>query len=192
MQSVLLSTPEGISARLLWDPKMSEHERKRALARTLVADRLGIDEKDVRVEREAPMQFGFHTQLVAEVAGEEVPLGIRNVSFRGATVVAVADPAIPLGLDLRDEHPDEALQREMRRHSHMLDETDLPKLIAHWTRVQAIRDADGRGARVAADHVRLDAPLKRGWIPDRRVFYQLADLSRDSWVITLAYGALPA
>lgn len=192
MQSVLLSTPEGISARLLWDPKMTEHDRKRVLARRMVAERLEIDEKAVRVDREPPTNFGFHTQLVAEVGGEDVPLGIRNANFRGATVVAIADPAIPLGLDLRDGHPDESTQREMRRHSHMLDETDLHKLIAHWTRVQAIRDADGRGARVAADHVRLDAPLNRGWIPDRRVFYKLADLSRDSWVITLAYGALPA
>ena len=49
-----------------------------------------------------------------------------------------------------------------------------------------------RGARVAADHVRLDSPLTKGWIPDRRVYYRLADLSRDSWIITLAYTQPPA
>lgn len=191
MQSVLLDTPPGISARLGWDPKMPEHDRKRALARELVAARLGVEEKAVRLERESPGRFGFHTQLIAEVDGHEVPLAIRNANFRAATVVAVSDPAVPVGLDLRDAHPDEAELRTMRRHSHLLDEQDLGKLLAHWTRVQAVRDADGRGSRVAGEHVRLDSPLKKGWIPDRRVYYQLMDLSRDSWIITLAYGALP-
>ncbi|GAB2843985.1 hypothetical protein ACFQ0P_02960 [Microbacterium insulae] len=192
MQSVLLETPPGITARLGWDPKMAEHDRKRELAREIVAAQLGIEERSVRIEREAPGQFGFHTQLIAEVDGQEVPLRIRNANFRAATVVAVADPAVPLGLDLRDAHPDDATVREMRRHSHLVEEDDVGKLLTHWTRVQAVRDADGRGARVAADHVRLDSPLTKGWIPDRRVYYQLADLSRDGWVITLAYGAAPA
>ncbi|GAA1854604.1 hypothetical protein ACFQZV_04395 [Microbacterium koreense] len=192
MQSVLLDTPAGITARLGWDPKLSEHDRKRALARQIVADRLGVEQKEVRVEREAPGTFGFHTQLIAEVDGEDVPLGIRNANFRAASVVAVADPAVPIGLDLRDSHPGDAELRTMRRHSHLLDESDTAKLLEHWTRVQAVRDADGRGARVAADHVRLDAPLNKGWIPDRRVYYRLDDLSRDGWIITLAYGALPA
>jgi hypothetical protein len=151
-----------------------------------------VEERAVKIEREAPGQFGFHTQLIAEVDGQEVPLHIRNANFRAATVVAVADPAVPLGLDLRDAHPDDATLHEMKRHSHLLEDADLTKRLAHWTRVQAVRDADGRGARVAADHVRLDTPLTKGWIPDRRVFYQLADLSRDSWIITLAYGAAPA
>ena len=192
MQSVLLDTPAGITARLGWDPKLAEHDRKRTIAREIVAAQLGVDEKSVRIEREAPGQFGFHTQLIAEVDGQEVPLRIRNANFRAATVVAVADPAVPLGLDLRDAHPDDPTLHQMQRHSHLFDEADTAKLIAHWTRVQAVRDADGRGARVAADHVRLDAPLTKGWIPDRRVYYQLADLSRDSWIITLAYGAAPA
>lgn len=191
MESVLLDTPSGITARLGWDPRMSEHDRKRALARELVAAQLGVEEKSVRLERESPGVFGFHTQLIAEVDGQEVPLAIRNVSFRAATVVAVADPALPVGLDLRDAHPDETTLREMRRHSHLFDENDVPALVAHWTRVQAVRDADGRGARIGGEHVRLDTGLKKGWIPDRRVYYQLVDLSRDSWVITMAYGALP-
>ena len=191
MESVLLDTPAGITARLGWDPKLPEHDRKRTLAKEIVAAQLGVDPATVRVEREAPGTFGFHTQLIAEVEGQEVPLRIRNANYRAATVVAVADPAIPLGLDLRDAHPDEPTLREMKRHSHLYDGSDVDQLLAHWTRVQAVRDADGRGARVAADHVRLDSPRTKGWIPDRRVYYTLADLSRDSWIITLAYGAAP-
>lgn len=192
MDSVLLDTPDGITARLGWDPRMSEHDRKRVLAREIVAAQLGADRENVRVERETPRTSGFHTQLIAEVGGDEVPLKIRNVSFRAATVVAVADPAVPLGLDLRDTHPDEAELHHMKRHSHLLEEHDLGRLLAHWTRVQAVRDADGRASRVAADHVRLNSALTKGWISDRRVQYDLADLSRDGWIITLAYGATPA
>jgi hypothetical protein len=191
MQSVSLDTPAGITARLGWDPKIPEHDRKRLLAKEIVAERLGIEQKAVRVERESPGKFGFHTQLIAEVDGTEVPLSVRNANFRAATVVAVADPAVPIGLDLRDAHPDDAELHVMKRHSHLFDEDDLGALLAHWTRVQAVRDADGRGTRVAADHVRLDSARTKGWIPDRHVFYQLADLSREGWIITLAFGAQP-
>jgi len=187
MESVLLETPAGITARLGWDPRMSEHDRKRALAKELVADELGIETKDVLIVREAPGVYGFHTQLVAEVGGAEVPLHIRNANFRAASVVSLAEPSITVGLDLRDAHPDEVELATMKRHSHLFEGSDLDKLLAHWTRVQAVRDADGRGARVVGDHVRLDASLAKGWIPDRHARYDLVDLSRDGWIITLAH-----
>jgi len=187
MESVLLDTPSGIGARLGWDPKLSEHDRKRILARQLVAGHTGVDEKAVRIEREAPAQFGFHTQLFAEVEGKEVPLVIRTASFRAATVAAIADPELKLGLDLRDSHPDDATLAEMKRHSHLFDGGDTPSLLTHWTRVQAVREADGRGVRVKPDYVRLDLSRNKGWIPDRPVHYSLLDLSRDGWIITLAY-----
>ncbi|WP_345800212.1 hypothetical protein AAIB33_12135 [Microbacterium sp. AZCO] len=187
MESVLLDTPSGIGARLGWDPKMTEHDRKRTLARQLVAARLGIEEKAVRIQREAPAQFGFHTQLFAEVDEQELPFEIRTASFRAATVAAIADEGVKLGIDLRDSHPDDATLSEMRRHSHLFDEDNVPSLISHWTRVQAVREADGRGVRMKPEYVRLDLSKNKGWIPDRPVHYSLLDLSRDGWIITLAY-----
>jgi hypothetical protein len=189
MESVLLDTPSGIGARLGWDPKLSEHDRKRVLARQLVAARLGLEEKAVRIHREAPAQFGFHTQLFAEVDGEEVPLEIRTASFRAATVCAVGADGARLGLDLRDAHPDDATLAEMKRHSHLFDEdnANIDALLKHWTRVQAVREADGRGVRIKPEYVRLDLSRKKGWIPDRPVHFSLVDLSRDGWIITLAY-----
>lgn len=187
MESVLLDTPSGIGARLGWDPKLTEHDRKRILARQLVAARLGLEEKAVRIEREAPAQFGFHTQLFAEVDGKELPLEIRTASFRAATVCAVAEEGSRLGLDIRDAHPDDATLSEMKRHSHLFDEDNLDALLAHWTRVQAVREADGRGVRMKPEYVRLDLSKKKGWIPDRPVHFSLVDLSRDGWIITLAY-----
>jgi hypothetical protein len=41
--------------------------------------------------------------------------------------------------------------------------------------------------RVKPDYVRLDQSRKKGWIPDRPTRYSLLDLSRDGWIITLAY-----
>ena len=49
-----------------------------------------------------------------------------------------------------------------------------------------------RGVRVAPDNVRLDMGRLKGWIPDRNMKYTLVDASRDSWVITIAIGTLPA
>lgn len=191
MESTPLDTPDGIDAKMGWDPKTSLHDRRRILARELVSARLRVELKDVRVDREAPKQFGYHTQLFASVGGEEVPLAIKTASYGSATVVAIADPAVPMGLDIRDMHPDKDEIYTMQRHSKLLDEENIPSLLDHWTRVQAILEADGRGVRVAPQHVRLDAPLSRGWIPDRKVQYTVRDLSRKGYIITLAYGALP-
>ncbi|GAA5026043.1 hypothetical protein ACFQRL_12260 [Microbacterium fluvii] len=191
MESVLLDTPAGITAKLGWDPKMTDHDRKRVLAKEIIAARMNVEPRSIVVEREAPRSFGHHTQLYARVDGDEVPLAIRTVSFRAATVAAVFEPGWPVGLDLRDAHPDELTLSDMKRHSHLFDETSLTGLIAHWTRVQAIRDADGRGARVRGEHVRLESNLAKGWIPDRDMKYKLVDLSRDGWIITLAYGPQP-
>ena len=187
MESVLLDTPSGIGARLGWDPKLPEHDRKRILARQLVAAHMGIDERAVRIEREAPAQFGFHTQLFAEIGEKELPLEIRTASFRGATVAVVADDGVQLGIDLRDSQPDEATLADMRKHSHMVNIDDMSALISHWTKVQAVREADGRGVRMKPEYVRLDLSKHKGWIPDRPVHYSLVDLSRDGWIITLAY-----
>lgn len=188
MKSVVLDTPAGISVRLGWDPSMTEHDRKRVLARELVAAHLGRDLKDVRVEREAPAHFGFHTQLFASVDGEELPLDLRNASFRAATIVALTDQPYVFGLDIRDLHPDDQTLHDMKRHSHLFDEENTLALIDHWTRVQAVREADARGSRVPPEAVKLDATRTRGWIRDRKAQYKIVDLSRDGFVITLAYG----
>lgn len=191
MQTVLLDTPAGITARLGWDPAITVHDRRRRIARELIAQALGCEEKDVRIEREAPRGFGYHTRLIASRDGVEVPLAITTASFRAATVVAVSDPGLPLGIDIRDAHPEPADLARMRKHSRLFSSTDVRDLVDHWVHVQAVLEADGRGVRVAPEHVRLDAGRHRGWIPDRKMKYTLVDVSRDGWLITLAYGTLP-
>ncbi len=191
MESVLLGAPSGISVRFGADERLDEHERKRLLAREVVASLMNVEVAEVRVHREEPAQFGYHPHLLATVAGSEIPLAIRSASTGPATVVVAADPVMPLGVDLRSATPAEADLRDMRAHSHLFGDTDEQHLLAHWTRVHAVLHADGRGARVRPEHVRLDPTLTQGWIPDRRVHYRLLEIPRESWAITLAYGAFP-
>lgn len=191
MQTVLLDTPAGITARLGWDPAITVHYRRRMIARELVAAQLGCEEKDVLVERESPRGFGYHTRLIASRKGVDVPLAITTASYRAATVVAVSDPGLPIGIDIRDSNPEPADLTRMRKHSRLFSTGNTLDLIDHWVHVQAVLEADGRGVRVAPEQVRLDASRQRGWIPDRNMKYTLVDVSRDGWLITLAYGTLP-
>lgn len=191
LQSEALDTPDGITALLGWDPATTVHDRRRILAKELVSARLACEPKDIKVDREAPRGFGYHTRLIATRDGVEVPLAIHTASFRAATVVAIADPGLPLGIDIRDLHPDVDDLRLMKKHSHLLDENNTPDLLHHWTSVQAVLEADGRGVRVAPDHVRLNSTRTKGWISDRSMQYVLVDASRDGWVITVAHGLLP-
>lgn len=192
LNTVLLDTPEHVTARLGWDPATTVHDRRRLIAKELIADRLGCETTEVKIEREEPRGFGYHTRLIASRDGAELPLAIVTASFRAATVVAICDPGQPLGIDIRDRDPEPAELHRMRKHSHLFDENDLDDLLRHWTRVQAVLEADGRASRVAPDHVRLDMGRRTGWIPDRSMRYALTDASRDGWVITVASGILPA
>lgn len=191
LQTVLLDTPAGVTARLGWDPGTSVHDRRRLIAKELIAAKLGCEPTDIHVEREAPRGFGYHTRLIATRDGQELPIGIVTASYRAATVVAICDPALPLGIDIRDLTPDPADVRLMQRHSRLFDESNIPDLLHHWVCVQAVLEADGRGVRVAPEHVRLDMGRHKGWIGDRNMKYTLVDASRDAWVITIAIGNLP-
>lgn len=191
LQKIPLDTPAGVTARLGWDPGTTVHDRRRILAKELIAAKLGCEVKEVKIEREAPRGFGYHTRLIASRDGRELPIAIVTASYRAATVVAICDPALPLGIDIRDMHPEPADLRRMRKHSHLLDENDESDLLHHWVCVQAVLEADGRGVRVAPEHVRLDAGRHKGWVLDRKMKYALVDASRDGWVITIASGTLP-
>lgn len=189
METVLLDTPAGITARLGWDPSLSVHDRRRIIAKELIADRLGCEPKDVVVMREDPRGFGYHTRLIASHGGEDLPLAIHTASYRAATVIAIGDPELPVGIDIRDLHPEPTDLHHMQRHSHLIDKNDVADLVQHWVRVQAVLEADGRGVRVAPEHVMLNSPRTLGWLLDRKARYGLVDLSRDGWLITLAHGS---
>lgn len=189
LQSTPLETPAGISALLGWDPGTTVHDRRRILAKELIAKRLGSEPRDIAIEREPPRGFGYHTRLIASRDQQELPIAIVTASFRAATVVAICDPGTPLGIDIRDMHPDPVDLRTMARHSHLFDESNTADLLHHWVCVQAVLEADGRGVRVSPENVTLDSARRKGWVPDRKRRYVLTDASRDGWIITIAAGS---
>jgi 4'-phosphopantetheinyl transferase len=191
MESVVLDTPAGIDARLGWDPSVTPHDRKRILTRQIVAARLGVEPSVVRIERESPTTFGHHTRLIASVERAELPLVIGVAEYRAATVVTVHEPSLLVGIDLRDLHPDPETRAVIHAHSKLWEGSTELDFLTHWTRVQAVLAADGRGARVRPEWVRLDQNGTRGSIRDRRANYTLVDLSRNAFVITLAYAPVP-
>ncbi|MFS0866518.1 hypothetical protein AB3M83_04170 [Microbacterium sp. 179-B 1A2 NHS] len=186
LASVKLDSPQGIAARLGWDPATTAHDRRRSLARELVAAGLGCEPGEVTVDREEPRGFGYHRRLIATRAGRTVPMTIATASHRAATIVAVCDPATRIGLDLRDPQPDARELALMRRHSHVLDGANVRDLLDHWTHVQAVLEADGRGTRVLPERVMLGTGRRTGWVPDRDAVYTLTDASRDAWIVTIA------
>lgn len=186
MGSALLETPLGVVARLGSSRRSSADERYRALAKQLVAERYGVEEKAVRLLRDAPAGFGSTAQRYAEVARRRVQLEIRAVHFGTATVVALVNPGVRVGIDLRDPCPDEGAVAEMQLHSHLFNEDDIDSLLQHWTKVQAVRDADGRRTPLRPEWIMLDPVRDTGWVPDARARYSLLDVSRDGWIITLA------
>jgi len=192
LQTVPLDTPDGVTARLGWDPGTTVHDRRRIIAKELIAAKLHCEPKEVHIEREAPRGFGYHTRLIASRGGQELPIAIVTASYRAATAVAICDPGLPVGIDIRDLHPEPVDIRLMQKHSRLLDESNIPDLLSHWVSVQAVLEADGRGVRVAPEHVRLDSDRRKGWLPDRRMKYALVDASRDGWLVTIAHGILPA
>jgi len=195
MESTKLDAPTGIDARVAWAPGTDAVERIRVLTKEILADRLQIDGAFIDVSREAPAQFGHHAQPIATVDGRPVPVSVRTASFRTASVVAVASPELLVGLDIRDRHPDEAALHEIRSHSHLWDDDSAwnkatpEQLALHWSRVQAVRQADPRGVSIRPEQVRLDPPFAKAWTPDRTAAFKLVDLSRNGFVITLAHGS---
>lgn len=183
MNSIHLEIPPGIEARLGADPGASAWHRHRTLARELVAERFRVERKAVGVLREAPAGFGSEEQSFAEITRTRIPLRIRTAHFGAATTVALVEPGVRLGLDLRDPYPDEGAVAEMQLHSHLFDEDNVDSLLRHWTKVQVVLDADGRGARLRPEYVRLDPLRSTGWVLDMRAHYSLLDLSRDGWII---------
>lgn len=191
LKTILLDAPRGVTARLGWDPGTTVHDRRRIIAKELIAAQLGCEEREVSIVREAPRGFGYHTRLIASRDGVELPISIVTASFRAATVVAICDPALPLGIDIRDAHPDEADLRLMRKHSHLPNENDVDDLLKHWTAVQAVIEADGRGVRMAPERVVLDTGRRHGGFRDRKMLYELVDASAEGWIITIAVGTPP-
>ena len=193
METTELAAPQGITARLGWAPGSTPAERIRSLAKDALADRLDVDRDSISVDRELVPAFGHNTALLPSIGGRELPLVVRTASGRTASVVAVAEPHRLIGLDIRNRQADETLLHEIRAHSRLWgdslwDTATDESLLLHWSRVQAVRQADPRGVEIRPEHVRLDPPFSKAWTQDGKDAYRLVNLSSQGFIVTLAIG----
>ena len=191
MQSVLLDTPAGITARLGLGP---EAPRARPQAPARAGDRRGAAGR--RAEggpRRARGARGVRLPHPAHRRGRRGGAAAGDPQRRASAPRRSSRSPIPrcaLGLDLRDAHPDEPTLHRDAPPLAPVRRDDIGKL-------HRALDAGPGGARRRRSRMRVSQPTTcgstprspRGGSPTGRCYYQLADLSRDSWVITLAYPA---
>ena len=95
----------------------------------------------------------------------------------GATVAA-ASWGSAVGVDVeREGHSPERLDA--------IETLTGQRSLRHWTRVEAVLKADGRGLRVDPDHVRVlvDGVRLEAWVDGSATMYRLIDLELGAGVI---------
>lgn len=118
----------------------------RACLRRLVARLAGVPEAGVRIEARCPDCGGPHGRPVVMA-----PPGARDVSvslaYAGLSLVAAAASGRPIGVDaeLRDQGPQTDARSQAIR---ILAPGSGDDPLRHWTRIEAVLKADGRGLRV--------------------------------------------
>lgn len=168
----------------------------RGILRGLVAEFAGLAPSDVLVEARCPDCGGPHGRPV--VMGPEAARSIRiSLAYAGDTVIAAARRRHAVGVDAeRRDGPLVADRRTAVREitgssggemEHDDREDDVDALL-HWTRIEAVLKADGRGLRVDPASVRFESRRGRliASVPgdSRRYDVQTVALGDDLFVST--------
>lgn len=149
----------------------------RALLRRLAAEQLGIAPEDVPLEQRCPDCGGPHGRPV--IVGSELRVSLSRCAG-GAVAVGAWGRAI--GVDVEPRELPAARSDAIRTVAGGAG-------VAHWTRVEAVLKADGRGLRVDPRTVRIAGDVAT--IGDEPSRYRLIepDVAPDLHV-TVAVGAL--
>ncbi len=125
----------------------------RRLLRDLVAASAGVDTADVAVEARCAFCGGAHGRpaVIAPGSATRLHLGLAHTD---TTVVAVAAWDHAVGVDV--ERSDAAPARERDHAIATVAGASGVDPLAHWTRVEAVLKADGRGLRVDPRTVHID------------------------------------
>jgi 4'-phosphopantetheinyl transferase len=159
------------TARFESDPRPERFLTGRMLLRELAAELTGRELESITVTAACPDCGREHGQ--PHVAGIHVSL-----SHARDRVVAVAHPDRAVGVDIerRDAIPERVAA---------IQEIAGGAGLEHWTRIEAVLKADGRGLRVdpravvvEGDRATLDGTL-----------YELLDASDDEYVVSVALAA---
>jgi len=132
----------------------------RLLVRNLLADLTGSAPDEVVLDAACPdcgKQDG-------RVTAPDTDFHVSISHSADVAVVAVAD--VPIGIDIEGDPSPEALAA--------IGAVAGEASITHWTRVEAVLKADGRGLRVDPKRIHFDADL--AWIDDAPERYRLTEV----------------
>ncbi len=138
----------------------------RMLLRTLAGELTATAPANVDLVAVCPDCGGPHGRPV--IPGSELRL---SLSHGGGLVVAAASWGAAVGVDL------EPLQVSPERLAAIRDLTGEASVL-HWTRVEAVLKADGRGLRVDPARVTLEGA--RGWVDDSPAHYEVTEVELGS------------
>jgi 4'-phosphopantetheinyl transferase len=155
-------------ARIAVDPHPERFLAGRMLLRELAAELTGRDPASTTVTAACP-------DCGLEHGGPRVDGLFVSLSHAGEFVVAAASATGPVGVDA--ERRDGGADRVAALHDVAGGDS-----LEHWTRVEAVLKADGRGLRVDPREVgiRTDVAILTG------TRYRLIDASDDTFVISVA------
>ena len=166
---------DGIEIAVRWTPgatsRAEEFATGRDLLRQTAAAVLASAASTVVISAVCPDCGGEHGQPTTSGA-------FLSLTRAPGVTIAVASAAGPVGVDveLRDGSPD--------RERAILQLTGVGSL-QHWTRVEAVLKADGRGLRVDPSLVLVEGDLAT--VADTDVTYRLHTPSvHESLVVTIA------
>lgn len=142
----------------------------RLLARSLAGDILGLDPAEVPLSAACPDCGEEHGRPIIEGTRLHVSL-----SHCDGVTVAAASWGAAVGVDIeRNDHSPQRLDA--------IETLTGQRSLRHWTRVEAVLKADGRGLRVDPGKVRVlvDGARLEAWVDGSAALYRLIDLELGS------------
>ncbi|MGN6125413.1 MAG: 4'-phosphopantetheinyl transferase family protein [Humibacter sp.] len=161
----------------------------RLLLASLVAELADVDARDVVIDARCARCGLQHGRPRVTAPSEAVGIGVSVSHAEGMTVVAAALSRI-VGVDVEPAHLD--AERAAAIHEIAGDSPDGAEPARHWTRVEAVLKADGRGLEVDPRSILFTAIGGRrlsARVGDRSEEYTLLDVDAgDALCVTVAFA----
>ncbi|GAB3389788.1 hypothetical protein GCM10027568_12500 [Humibacter soli] len=165
----------------------------RIMLASLVAELVGVDVRDVVIDARCPRCGLQHGRPRVTAPSAAVGTGVSVSHAEGTTVVA-AVLSRTVGVDAEPAHLD--AERAAAIHEIAGESPDGAEPARHWTRVEAVLKADGRGLEVDPRGILftvVDGVAVLARVADRPEEYAVLDVEAPhALCVTVALGHVPA